>query len=197
MGTSFTSLPVFEIAIRQMKADGTDGQVAYGKLLGTSMVCCLLELFFSCLPVHHIKRIFPPLVTSITVILIGVALVGTGMKYLGGGTVCAEMVWKEHGQLDEVDGVPFTPSPICNNGDVALGYGSPEFVGLGFSVMAALVFIELFGSVFMKNCNVIIALLFGYFVAGVSNYQVSIAESYSNRAERRAWLTTLFPFYTL
>ena len=26
------------------------------------------------------------------------------------------------------------------------------------------------GSIFMKNCNVILALLFGYFVAGVSNY---------------------------
>ena len=52
-----------------------------------------------------------------------------------------------------------------------LGYGSPEYVGLGFSVMVALVFIELFGSIFMKNCNVIIALLFGYFVAGVSRYE--------------------------
>jgi len=26
------------------------------------------------------------------------------------------------------------------------------------------------GSVFMKNCNVILALLFGYFIAGVSSY---------------------------
>ena len=31
-----------------------------------------------------------------------------------------------------------------------------------------LIVIELFGSPMMKNCNVIIALLFGYFVAGVS-----------------------------
>jgi len=29
-----------------------------------------------------------------------------------------------------------------------------------------LVLVELFGSPFMKNCNVVIALLFGYFVAG-------------------------------
>lgn len=36
--------------------------------------------------------------------------------------------------------------------------------------MAFLVVIELFGSIFMKNCNVILALLFGYFVAGVSRY---------------------------
>lgn len=32
MGTSFTFLPIFEIAIRQMKSDGIDGQVAYGKI---------------------------------------------------------------------------------------------------------------------------------------------------------------------
>ena len=80
MGTSFTFLPVFEIAIAQMKQQGFTGEEAYGKMLGTSMVCCLLELFFSVLPVKFIKRVFPPLVTSITVILIGVALTGTGMK---------------------------------------------------------------------------------------------------------------------
>lgn len=37
--------------------------------------------------------------------------------------------------------------------------------------MVALVVIELFGCIFLKNCNVIVALLFGYFVAAVSNYQ--------------------------
>ena len=36
--------------------------------------------------------------------------------------------------------------------------------------MAMLVFIELFGSVFFKNCNVFLALIFGYFVAALSNY---------------------------
>lgn len=91
MGTSFTFLPVFEISIAQMKNDGVDGRVAYGRMLGTSMVCCLLEVCFSVLPIRIVKNIFPPLVTAITVILIGVALIGTGMKYLGGGVVCAEV----------------------------------------------------------------------------------------------------------
>lgn len=63
------------------------------------------------------------------------------------------------------------PGPICTgDGDVKLVYGSTEYIGLGFSVMAFLVVIELFGSVFMKNCNVVLALLFGYFVAGISRY---------------------------
>lgn len=98
MGTSFTFLPIFEIAIRQMKADGIEGTVAYGKMLGTSAVCALLELGFSFLPAKAIKKLFPPVVSSITVILIGVALTGTGMKYWGGGVVCAEMGWKNHGK---------------------------------------------------------------------------------------------------
>jgi NCS2 family nucleobase:cation symporter-2 len=98
MGTSFTFLPIFEIAISQMKADGISGEDAYGKMLGTTMVCSLLELFFSFLPIKAIKKTFPPIVSSITVILIGVALTGTGMKYWGGGAVCAEMVWKNHGK---------------------------------------------------------------------------------------------------
>ena len=62
------------------------------------------------------------------------------------------------------------PFPTCDAGETSLIYGSPQFIGLGFSVMVFLVVIELFGSIFMKNCNVILALLFGYFVAGVSRY---------------------------
>jgi len=152
MGTSFTFLPIFEIGIRQMTDDGIDGETAYGKMLGTSMLCGLLEVFFSLMPLGLIKRIFPPLVTSITVILIGVALTGTGMKYWGGGVVCAEMIWKEHQQIIDLDPDPEfpPPGPICQNGEVFLGYGSSQFIGLGFSVMAFLVVIELFGSVFMK-----------------------------------------------
>jgi len=175
MGTSFTFLPIFEIAIRQMKADGIEGTVAYGKMLGTSMLCALLEVVFSLIPGGMIQKIFPPVVSAITVTLIGVALTGTGMKYWGGGVVCAEMIWKEHSQV--VDSVGFgqpvsgVPSAICTgNGKVALPYGSAEYIGLGFSVLCFLVVIELFGSTFMKNCNVVLALLFGYMIAGLSNY---------------------------
>jgi xanthine/uracil permease len=123
MGTSFTFLPIYEIAIAQMKADGIDGQVAYGKMLGTSMLCALLEILFSILPIKVIKKVFPPLVTSITVMLIGVALTGTGMKYWGGGVVCAEMVWKDHGQVVSQDISFPPPSSTCVNGETTLGYG--------------------------------------------------------------------------
>lgn len=102
MGTSFTFLPIFEISIKQMMdSEGIDGTVAFGKMLGTSAVCALLELGFSLMPTKVLKKVFPPIVSSITVILIGVALTGTGMKYWGGGAVCAEMGWKNHGKAIE------------------------------------------------------------------------------------------------
>jgi uric acid-xanthine permease len=85
MGTSFTFLPIYEIAIAQMVNEGIEGTVAYGKMLGTSFVCCLIVGLFSMMPVRFISRIFPQIITSITVILIGAALIGTGMKYWGGG----------------------------------------------------------------------------------------------------------------
>ena len=71
-------------------------------MLGTVIVCSLVEVFFSMFPPKVVKKIFPPLVTSVTIMLIGIALTGTGMKYWGGGVVCAEMGWKEHGTLEDI-----------------------------------------------------------------------------------------------
>lgn len=99
MGTSFTFLPIYEIAIRSMKNEGYTGEEAYAKMLGTSMVCATLEIFFSLLPGRVLRKIFPPVVSAVAVTLIGVALTGTGMKYWGGGVVCADMIWKEHEQV--------------------------------------------------------------------------------------------------
>jgi xanthine/uracil permease len=58
----------------------------------------------------------------------------------------------------------------CLNGDVALPFGSPAFIGLGFAVFAMIVVLELFGSPFMRNVEVIIALLVGYMIAGIATY---------------------------
>jgi len=62
-----------------MTNDGIKGTTAYGHMLGTSMICCLLEVMFFILPICIVKPIFLPLVTAITVILIGVALIGMGV----------------------------------------------------------------------------------------------------------------------
>lgn len=44
---------------------------------------------------------------------------------------------------------------LCfNNGKVLLPFGSPQYVGLGFSVFSTIILVELFGSPFMRNCAV-------------------------------------------
>jgi NCS2 family nucleobase:cation symporter-2 len=50
---------------------------------------------------------------------------------------------------------------MCNAGEVKLPYGSPEYVGLGFSVFSMIILVEIFGSPFLRNCAVIIGLFFG------------------------------------
>jgi xanthine/uracil permease len=60
---------------------------AYGKLLGTFMVCSFLEMAMAFIPPKKLRRIFPPLVTGITVVMIGVSLIGkSGFLNWGGGT---------------------------------------------------------------------------------------------------------------
>ena len=129
-----------------------------------------IDFVLFCIYTAVLKTIFPPIVSSVTVMLLGIYLIGGGMKQWGGGSVCADMGWKEHVQAREHDIDPF-PSPMCQNGNVSLGYGSPQFIGLGFSVIVFLLTIELFGSPFMTNCNVILALLFGYMIAGISTHK--------------------------
>ncbi|CAM9667929.1 unnamed protein product [Pylaiella littoralis] len=162
MGTSFTFLPVARDAIAQMKgrseflddAGEFDGVKAYGAVLGTFLVCSWVEVVLAFFKPQTLRKVFPPIVTGVTVFLIGTALVGTGFKYWGGGAFCADN---------------FAFDVNCSgNGDVVLPFGSAVYVGLGFSVFSMLVLLEIFGSPFMRSINVVVALLFGYFIAAVT-----------------------------
>jgi len=42
------------------------------------------------MPRAQLRRMFPPVVTGVCVLLIGLALTGTGIKYWGGGAFCAD-----------------------------------------------------------------------------------------------------------
>jgi xanthine/uracil permease len=97
VGVSFSTIPVATGAFAQMYASGycpssaVDGAPlpcprGYGAILGTQCVCALLEVGMSFVPSRWLKKIFPPLVTGPTVLLIGVALVTTGMEDWAGGS---------------------------------------------------------------------------------------------------------------
>ncbi|OSX72760.1 hypothetical protein BU14_0407s0024 [Porphyra umbilicalis] len=176
-GPSFTFLPIAEAAIRAMRADGTtcppplDGGLpapcpdAFGRYLGTVAVCCLLEVGLSFLPARATRKVFPPLVTGVTVFLIGASLVGTGLKYWGGGSGPCYAYRLAGG------GVPiFAECPNTLVSQTSLPWGHANWIGLGFSVFGAILLIEVFGSPFMRSAQIILALLIGFAVAAATGY---------------------------
>ena len=97
--------------------------------------------------------------------LIGASLIAAGIKYVGGGVFCAE------NDLAKSAALPFGPQ-LCNeNGNVMIPFGSPEYVGLAFSVIFMSVFLQFFGSPFLKSTFLFWGLMFGCFVAGISTYE--------------------------
>jgi len=160
MGTSFTFLPIArEIVTSEIKA-GNSGMDAYGKFLGTCMVASFMEIFISFVPPRTLKKVFPPIVSGTCVILIGAGLTAAGMKYWGGGVFCGENDMSRSAAFGG-------PQPCTGNGEVVLFYGSPEYIGLGVSVLFFMIMLQAIGSPFLKNCSIALALFFGFFCASV------------------------------
>jgi len=187
MGVSFTFLPIArEVVMSEINA-GTPGKEAYGKFLGTCLVASLTEIAISFVPPRYLKKLFPPVVSGTCVTLIGAGLIGSGIKYWGGGVFCAENDMSRSAFLGG-------PQMCSGNGDVVLAYGAPQFVGLGFSVLIALIIIQAVGSPFLKNCSVALALFFGFFVAGVSSYQNDAGEVFAYVNEAKIESAGVFTF---
>lgn len=168
IGTSFPTVTIATATFTQMYESGycpLDGQGnrlpcprGYGALLGTSCLCSLLEIGLSFMSSRILKRIFPPLVTGPTVLLIGASLTLTGMKdWAGGSGSC---------------GTDPSQRALCPSPDAphALPWGSAEFIGLGFLVFVTIIFCERFGSPIMKSCAVALGLLVGCVVAAACGY---------------------------
>lgn len=168
VGTSFATITVASDTFSQMYSSGycpVDDQGnrlpcprGYGAMLGTSCLCSLLEIGLSFMSTKVLKRIFPPLVTGPTVLLIGASLIQTGMKdWAGGSGTC---------------GSNPASRALCPSADAphALPWGSAEFIGLGFLVFLTIILCERFGSPIMKSCAVVIGLLVGCIVAGACGY---------------------------
>ncbi|KIW15855.1 hypothetical protein PV08_05905 [Exophiala spinifera] len=170
VGTSFAIIPVATGAFTQMYDNGfcpvaEDGTKlpcpdAYGALIGTCAVCALTEIALSFLPPHVLKKIFPPIVTGPTVMLIGVSLIESGFQnWAGGSGLCSSRPEDGFFQL-----CPNIAAPH------ALPWGSAEFVGLGFLVFITIILCERFGSPIMKSTSVILGLLTGCIVAAACGY---------------------------
>ncbi|KAJ7510694.1 xanthine/uracil permease [Mycena galericulata] len=175
VGTSFSTLSTANAIFDAMYHDGTcssttgaDGTVtrnacpdAYGKLLGTSLICSFLEMFMAFVPASVLKRIFPPMITGTVVFLIGAGLVGDSgaLDWGGGSNGCQDL---PSSGIFALCPTIFAPRP--------LPWGSPEFIGLGFLSLASIILTELFGSPFLKNISIIVGLAVGCIVAGAAGY---------------------------
>ncbi|KAJ7251896.1 Xanthine/uracil permease [Mycena rebaudengoi] len=175
VGTSFSTLSTANGIFDAMYRDGTcsstvgaDGTItrnacpdAYGKVLGTSLICSFLEIFMAFIPARVLKRTFPPLVTGTVVLLIGASFIGDSgaLNWGGGANSCQTFPTSGIFQLCPTI---FAPRP--------LPWASPEFIGLGFLSFISIILTELFGSPFLKNISVIVGLAVGCIVAGAAGY---------------------------
>jgi len=157
MGTANQYNAIFPVILYDIMSRGYDIEEAWGKLLGTIMVCVWLEAFISLIPYKILNRICPPYVLGVTVMLIGVQLTGAGIRFWGGGAGCS--------------GNPSATNLCPGNGEVMLGFGSAPYIALGFSVFLIFLFIEVFGSPFFRNTMVIWGLLGGYAIAAMATYE--------------------------
>ncbi|KAF9582776.1 hypothetical protein BGW38_010769 [Lunasporangiospora selenospora] len=103
VGTSFIFLPVLQSSVADMYASGfctsskdASGFTTYdpcpqawGAFLGTCMMCSFLPICLSFLPPKVLKKVFPPIVTGVTVLLIGVHLVDSVVIGLVVGMIVA------------------------------------------------------------------------------------------------------------
>ncbi|CAH6718244.1 putative purine permease [[Candida] jaroonii] len=160
VGTSFATINIVSQGFPLMYENGVceiiDGVKqpcpdGYGKILGTAMVCCLIEVLLSFTPAKILQKVFPSIITGSVVLLIGAHLVHSGANDWLGGSYCA------HGTC------------ASNHGTTA-PWGSAQFIGLGFTVFVSIVFFERFGSPIMKSCAVILGLLMGCIVGAATGY---------------------------
>ncbi|OLN96930.1 Uric acid-xanthine permease [Colletotrichum chlorophyti] len=163
VGISFAIIPVAQGALAQMYANGfcpTDSEGnklpcpdGYGAIIGSSALCALIEIAISFLPPKVMLRIFPPIVTGPTVMLIGIHLVESGFQnWMGGSGPCANPT------TDFFARCPNIAAPH------ALPWGSAEYLGLGFSVFITIILCERFGAPIMKSTSVVIGLLVAVYI---------------------------------
>lgn len=170
VGTSFATIPVATGALAQMYATGycptsSTGQKlpcphGYGAILGTAALCALLEIGMAFTSPRILKKIFPPLVTGPTVMLIGVKLVQSGFQNWAGGS--GDCKSRPTTGIFRLCPSISAPKP--------LPWGSAEFIGLGFSVFITIIICERFGAPIMKSTAVVIGLLVGCIIAGATGY---------------------------
>ncbi|KAK5115414.1 hypothetical protein LTR85_009874 [Meristemomyces frigidus] len=130
---------------------------AYGKLLATLLCTVWVQFLVSFVPAKTLNRIFPKVVTGCLLLLCGIYLVGTGAESWGGGSSC-------NGGTGLYALCPNTKAPK------PLPWGDPKLIGIGFSVFATIILVDIVGSPLMRSASIIFGLAVGSAITGATGY---------------------------
>lgn len=116
-----------------------------------------VQFLVSFIPARTLKRIFPATVTGVLLLVLGIYLVTTAGEAWGGGASC------QNGQ-----GI----YALCPNTNAPkpLPWGHPQFIGIGFSVFATILIVEMIGSPLMKSASIILGLAVGSTISGATGF---------------------------
>ena len=76
-------------------AKAIGAQYGYGAILGAALVGSIIEIFLGFF-IKPLKKLFPPIVTSLVVVSIGLSLLPVGIKYFGGGAGASDFGSWQH-----------------------------------------------------------------------------------------------------
>lgn len=179
-GTAFAFVPVAEATFSALFEEGlcesgTRCPEAYGKWLGTMAIGSLAEIAVSFLPSSVLRALFPPIVTGSSLFLLGASLVSVGLRDWAGGSgpcLTASTVSRLAGDESVPESMRFfldCPN-VMGPGDRHYPWGAPEWIGLGFFVIAIIILIELFGSPFLRSLQIMIGLVSGIILSAALGY---------------------------
>lgn len=108
----------------------------YGSIIGASIIGALFEMVLGFF-IKPLKKLFPPIVTSLVIISIGLSLLPVGVKYFGGNS-----------------GGAGTP-----------GFGDPKSLLVGTIVIVVIVVLMQFKKSFVSVAAILIGIIVGYIAA--------------------------------
>lgn len=135
-GTSFAFIGPIIAAGTGSIALGNSPTQALGLVFGLCLVGSFIEMVFSRF-IHLLKNVVTPLVTGIVVTLIGLTLVNVGITSMGGGFAAKG----------------------------AGTFGSPQYLGLAFLVLAIIVILNSTRSPILRMSSIVVGLIVGYLVS--------------------------------
>lgn len=195
MGVTFAAVgPMLSMAA---VTGGTEGaRLIFGSIIGAGIISMLIAPLVS-----RLLRFFPPVVTGTIILVIGVSLMRIGINWIFGnpvGPTAPSLVDPAHtAWLDGVKAVAgegATVSAVPEKLALAAtvpnpAYAPPHGMALSAVVLLSILLIARFGRGFVANIAVLLGIVIGAVVAGVTGLMgfAKVAEA--------AWFAPIMPFH--